>query len=233
MIEEFRSLRTHIRHRLMRLRGRGKPYAEFYADVMKMRAEKDPKLAVGGMWEEMGRLQFEFLTGRGLAERHRLLDIGCGSLRGGLHFIRHLAPGNYCGVDISPEILDAARKHVAEAGLLEKRPQLGHVRDLKWNDFNPAPADYALAFSVLTHMPMEDVEDCFAHLDRVIAPGGTLYATVFLAEKARVNREGDTFWHRLDDVRAAAARHGWRAELVEDFEHPRGQKMLQISRERD
>ncbi len=38
---------------------------------------------VGGMWEEIGRLQFEFLRARGLKPSHRLLDIGCGSLRGG------------------------------------------------------------------------------------------------------------------------------------------------------
>ena len=34
---------------------------------------------VGGMWDEIGRLQFEFLRARGLKPNHRLLDIGCGS----------------------------------------------------------------------------------------------------------------------------------------------------------
>src|SRR5205807_6035012 len=55
---------------------------------------------VGGAWEEIGRLQFEFLTGNGLKPHHRLLDVGCGALRGGLHFIRYLDEGNYVGVDL-------------------------------------------------------------------------------------------------------------------------------------
>jgi hypothetical protein len=39
---------------------------------------------VGGLWEELGRLQFEFLVGAGLRPEMRLLDIGCGCPRGGV-----------------------------------------------------------------------------------------------------------------------------------------------------
>ena len=43
--------------------------------------------AVGGLWEEMRRLQFDFLANQGLKPDHKLLDIGCGSMRGGVHFV--------------------------------------------------------------------------------------------------------------------------------------------------
>lgn len=54
---------------------------------------------VRGSWEELGRLQFEYLLANGLQREHRLLDIGCGALRGALHFIKHRAPVNYLGID--------------------------------------------------------------------------------------------------------------------------------------
>jgi hypothetical protein len=56
---------------------------------------------VGGEWDEIGRLQFDFLKGAGLKLRHVLLDVGCGRLRGGVHFVAYLERGNYVGIDIN------------------------------------------------------------------------------------------------------------------------------------
>lgn len=39
---------------------------------------------VGGLWDEIGLLQFEFLKSRGLKPHHVLVDIACGSLRAGV-----------------------------------------------------------------------------------------------------------------------------------------------------
>jgi hypothetical protein len=57
--------------------------------------------AVGGLWDEIGRLQFDYFVSQGLVPHHRLLDLGCGSLRGGVHFIAYLDPDRYSGVDRS------------------------------------------------------------------------------------------------------------------------------------
>jgi len=38
---------------------------------------------VGGMWDEIGDLQFGFMVKNGLRMNSNLLDIGCGCLRGG------------------------------------------------------------------------------------------------------------------------------------------------------
>ena len=79
---------------------------------------------VGGMWEEIGRLQFEFLRARGLKPGHRLLDIGCGSLRGGIHAIKYLDTGNYYGLDINPSLIEGGRHELRLAGLTHKNPHL-------------------------------------------------------------------------------------------------------------
>src|SRR5436309_1445834 len=83
----------------------GNPYLKQLTDRdIRKGAHRD---AVGGMWDEIGRLQFEFIRGRGLQQGHKLLDVGCGSLRGGVHFARYLDAGNYYGTDLNPSYLKA------------------------------------------------------------------------------------------------------------------------------
>ena len=86
---------------------------------------------VGGRWEELGRLQFRYLCSQGLLPHHRLMDIGCGSLRGGVHFAHYLDPGGYYGVDRNASLLKAGldvelqAARVGPAGQeLDLRPKL-------------------------------------------------------------------------------------------------------------
>src|SRR6516165_1422491 len=85
--------------------------------------------AVGGLWEDMGRLQLDFLTSQGLKPEHKLLDIGCGSMRGGVHFVSYLEKGNYSGVDRDRALLDAGRIELESHGLLWKAPLLAEITD--------------------------------------------------------------------------------------------------------
>jgi SAM-dependent methyltransferase len=103
------------------------------------------------MWEEIGSLQFDFLVRQGLQPNHYLLDVGCGSLRGGIHFVRYLDTGHYFGIDISKELLDAGKYELEINRLTSKNPVLCEMGDF---DF-PSLAqtfDYALAQSVFTHL---------------------------------------------------------------------------------
>ncbi len=52
--------------------------------------EKAHRGLVGGLWDELGKLQLDFLTESGLKPSHKLLDIGCGCLRGGVHYVKYL-----------------------------------------------------------------------------------------------------------------------------------------------
>ena len=53
-------------------------------NMKKAVADGHHREVIGGMWEELGRLQKRFLIEQGLKPDHRFLDMGCGSLRAGV-----------------------------------------------------------------------------------------------------------------------------------------------------
>jgi hypothetical protein len=57
------------------------------------------RLYVGGAWDEIGKLQFDFLKQQGLKPYHYLLDIACGALRLGVRAIPYLERGHYLGIE--------------------------------------------------------------------------------------------------------------------------------------
>src|SRR5687767_4171104 len=84
-------------------------------------ADGEHRRVVGGMWDLVGRLQFDHLVASGLTPQMRLADIGCGALRGGVHFIDHLDNGNYFGLDLNQSLLDAGYDvELATLGLQHK-----------------------------------------------------------------------------------------------------------------
>jgi SAM-dependent methyltransferase len=144
--------------------------------------------AVGGKWEVLGKLQFDFLVAEGLTPEHYLLDIGCGSLRGGLHFIDYLAPGHYAGIEQNAEVLAAGTTELENAGVTDKDPQLAVRNDFAATGFGQS-FDFALAQSVFTHLTFNSIVRCLAEVDRVLKPGGRFYATFFASPGPRLHIE--------------------------------------------
>ena len=64
---------------------------------------------VGGLWDEVDRLQFDFLVRQGLRPQHRLLGVGCGCgcFRGASNSRRYLEPGRYYGLDADASLIEA------------------------------------------------------------------------------------------------------------------------------
>ena len=160
------------------LRLRHRDHVSYYRAVMRSDAARGDEGAVGSRtheaWLKLGQMQFDYLVGHGLKPGMRMLEIGCGNLRAGRLFIDYLDAGNYYGIDISPDILLAAQRTLAEAGLQHKLPHLTLVQDLKL-DFLPAGYfDVVHAHSVFSHCPLEVIDECLAHVGRVMKPGGYL-----------------------------------------------------------
>jgi SAM-dependent methyltransferase len=208
----------------------GADYLDAYVRHTDRRVARDPHKAVGGEWERLGRLQFDFLVAEGLAPYHRLLDIGCGTLRGGRHFIRHLEAGNYTGTDISPAALAYAARLVEAEGLVGKRPRLllSSTRRLDFAELVGESFDFLLAQSVFTHLPPEPIEACFRHLRRVMHRRSVFYFTFWPAE-AHARTGHKTFRQPPAFFAELARRHGFRLEdRAHAYPHPRGQRMLRL-----
>src|SRR5438067_3875465 len=130
-------------------------------------------------WDYLGKLQLDYLVERGLEPGHHLLDVGCGPLRAGVHFIRYLEPGHYAGVDIRPELLEAARTvELPRHGLEAKEPLLLASDHFEFGKLGQT-FDYAIAQSVFTHLPLNSIIRCLVEMSRVLNPGGRFYATIY------------------------------------------------------
>lgn len=197
---------------------------------------------VGGMWEEMGKLQFDYLVKEGLKPEHRLLDVGCGSLRGGVHFIKYLEKGRYFGIDINKSLLDAGRGELKRIGLEGRKPVL-----IQTDSFSLEPLgvkfDYVLAQSVFTHLPINNIIRCIMNIDKVLSSGGRFYATFFENPKGKHNLlpeeheqsdgtnlvtffDKDPFHYDFDLFNWICEGTGMEVEYIGNWNHPRDQKMM-------
>jgi SAM-dependent methyltransferase len=125
--------------------------------------------------------QIDFLQRVGLAKQHQLLDLGCGTLRGGLPLIGYLSAGNYTGIDIRADIIEEALRELEEAGLEERYPRIGHVESLDGLDLR-ASYDFIWAFGVLMHLDDPDLDVALAFASRHLRADGTFYANVHLGD---------------------------------------------------
>lgn len=138
-------------------------------------------------WEQHGQAQVDYLTGQGLQPQHYLLDIGCGPLRGGIHFVRYLETGHYYGVDKNAGVLEMAEEvELRRHGLVEKQPTLRADESFDFPSLGQT-FDYAWAQSVFTHLPVNSIIRCVMNAEKVLAPGGRFYATFYENEQGKRN----------------------------------------------
>jgi len=205
-------------------------YLSKYAKYMDDMVKEDPYSAVGGKWRKLGKMQYLFLTSRGLVPYYSVLDIGCGTLRGGLHFIKRLDPWRYVGIDISSEAILHGKKLVEDFKLSYKFPKLIVNKDLKFRKFYGTKFDYILAHSVFTHLPSDCILECLENIGKIMHRESLFYFTFFYADEEKQAeaykfRYPTTFFERLGEE------HGFRVvDVSSEYSHPRGQKMLEVKK---
>jgi SAM-dependent methyltransferase len=191
------------------------------------------------LWEELGELQLTYLTGQGLRPEHNLLDVGCGPLRAGVHFIRYLEPGRYYGVDKNQAALEEAQElELPPAEIAEKRPTLAAMSDFGFERLGQQ-FDFAIAQSVFTHLYLNEITQCLLKLEHVLKPGGRFYASFFLNPDGKRNLDDIQQTDRVvthferDFFHYDVAAFEWICEgtslsvsYLGDWNHPRNQKML-------
>jgi len=216
------------------LRARYRDHVSYYRAVMKSDAAKSPEAAVGSKsherWLALGQMQFDYLIEHGLKPGDRMLEIGCGNLRAGRLFIDYLEPGHYYGIDISPDILLAAQETIVRYGLQGKMPYLTPVSDLRFSFLPDHYFTVVHAHSVFSHSPIEVIDECLAHVGRVMAPDGFFDFTFDRTEGEEHHVLREDFYYRTETLIALAERHGLRARFMEDWEkRPHGQSKIRVT----
>jgi cyclopropane fatty-acyl-phospholipid synthase-like methyltransferase len=200
-------------------------------------ARGDHRAFVGGLWEELGRLQLDYLVRAGLLPHHQLLDVGCGALRGGVHFVRYLQADRYCGLDVNASLLAAGAIELTREGLADRGAQLLADPQFSVSRFGRR-FDRAVAVSVFTHLPMNVILRCLHNVAAALAEDGVFHATYFDAPASihlepithqpggiTTQFDADPFHYSRDEIRAMAQGCGLDVSFDSDWGHPRAQVM--------
>lgn len=201
---------------------------------------------VGGLWDSIGLYQLNILTKLGLLPEMKLLDIGCGCLRGGIHAIRYLNKGNYFGVDSNASLLYAGyHTELKSAGLQDKLPISNLVKEENF-DFSLIPTmfQFAIAFSLFTHLPLNHIKLCLTKLAPKLEPNCAFVATYFRCPTdsawgaCMISSQGevktwphrDPYHYKISDFFWCIENLPWVLEDIGDLSHPRGQQFLLFRR---
>lgn len=180
-------------------------------------------------YDQMAAVQFNLMTSLGLRGHHRLLDIGCGSLRAGKLFIPYLLPERYFGID-QQWLIDEGVLHELGQDMVDiKQPRFDYNMQFRLTAFH-RQFDYIIAQSIFSHATAVQIRTCLAQAAKVMKPTA-IFAATFLAGKLNYNGEE---WAYPGIVSYNPV---FMAELVEeaglvyeplDFPHPEGQRWFAI-----
>lgn len=174
-------------------------------------------------YDLVSAMTFNLLTVCGLRQHHRVLDIGCGSLRLGRLLIPYLNPGNYFGLEPNKWLVDDGIRYEVGPSFMQMR-RATMVHDTTLASLDAADKfDYMVAQSIFSHTAPDLLTQWLQEAACHLQDSGYLLATII---------EGDTpcegsGWiypecveFPLDYVRRVAAEQGLEV-LPLNWYHPR------------
>ncbi|MAE67401.1 MAG: hypothetical protein CMJ18_24335 [Phycisphaeraceae bacterium] len=202
------------------------------------------KVFVGGpvrVFERMGRSQLITLLHAGLYPHSKVLDIGCGCLRGGYWLIHFLDPGCYFGIEPNREMLEAGRDGLLEEGLLEaKQPRFDHHDDFGFSRFG-VKFDFVIARSIWSHASKSQIEKMLDEFAAHAHPKSVFLASYLRPSlmkrdykgagwvgKSHQSQEAGLVYHKLQWIAETCAGRGLEA-TEPGFEMFNGQRWLYIT----
>ena len=204
------------------------------------------KDAVGGLWDVIGPLQCKFLVEQGLKPEHYVLDVGCGSLRGGIHCIDYLDDKHYFGIDKDTQLITMGVEYEMKKRQILKAPILRVMEDFDFDALHQK-FDFAIAQSVFTHLPWNSILRCLVNIQKVLTPNGKFFATFFendhpekgmhlqpiiQSEEITTHMDRDPFHYEFDVFHDLAKRSGLMVKYIGAWKHPRNQKMMLFMKKR-
>jgi hypothetical protein len=198
-------------------------------------AKKGHRGYVGGLWEEIGQLQFDFLLSRGLKPSSYLIDIACGSLRLGVKAIPYLDCSHYLGIEKEPGLVAAGlEKELDPKVKEEKQPVIIVNRAFEFEKLGHK-GDFAIAHALFTQLPPRLINLCFKEIWRALNNDGVFYATYHetkqkIKNPSRPHDQG-RFVYTQTEMCAFGENNGFVSHYIGDWGHPRRQVMMEYRKE--
>jgi len=177
-------------------------------------------------------LQFSLLIALGLRQHHALLDIGCGSLRGGRLALMYLEPERYFGIEPEHWLIAQGVKHEIGQDLIDlKRPSFDDDGDFTLSVFGRT-FDYLIAQSIFSHATQAQIHRCLDEALKVMAPSSLFVANFAEGDE---NYTGDTWvypgcsYYTMDHMIEMVESHGLACKPVA-WPHPIGLSWILIHR---
>ncbi len=159
-------------------------------------------------WEMKRNFQIGFLKSVGLKPQHYVLDIGCGTLRGGIPIIEYLEKKHYFGFDSRKQVIEEAQLEALECGVSEKHPQLFCFDNIAQASFEQ-DFDYIWAFSVLMHMNDSILNDTLGIVKSDLSTDGRFFANVNIGRtQTKSWLDFPVVWRTMSFYENVCAAHG-------------------------
>jgi SAM-dependent methyltransferase len=196
--------------------------------AVRLQHRLDSMVGPVGYWKELQRYQIDLLKRMGLLPHHRLLDVGCGPLQGGLAFIEYLEPGRYFGVDIRQSAIEEARKQVARARLIEKKPVITISRSFGMDELRGLQFDFIWCCQTMYHLDETLLGSLFEKVSLMLTPDGKFLGDII----GYPNNVADSscwngfrfFLHTVESISSKAHGFGLSVQAmgtIEEFGYPR------------
>jgi cyclopropane fatty-acyl-phospholipid synthase-like methyltransferase len=201
---------------------------------------------VGGIWESQSELQLSLSQKYGLTPDSKLLDFGCGCLRGGIKFIKFLNKGNYYGIDVNIGLLKAGLDYeILRYNLQDKVITSNFLITSEFEvDYFKVQFDMIIAQSVFTHLTLNHfcyfMEKCYNSLKNK----GTIIVSfwfieeyedltkdkLFLSENFSMKTSYifDSYHYKFSQIKKLVE-DKWNVSLLDDY-HPRKQKFILLTK---
>ena len=193
-------------------------------------------------FETGGREQLIYLLAAGINPSSKVVDLGCGVLRGGYWLIHFLDSGCYCGIEPHRERLEMGIHRILEQEILEsKRPRFDTNAHFDTSVFCEK-FDFFLAYSVWTHASKPQIRAMLDSFFRDSQENGVFLTSYLPASWRHPDYQGNQWhgtshesdvpgciYHSFRWIKAECARRGLIArKLHRDKSH--GQFWIQITR---
>jgi len=195
------------------------------------------------VWDSLGKMQLDFMVGHGLQPQHKFLEVGCGALRGGIHFIRYLNDHQYYGLDKEPALIDAGVSvELPKAGLCDVKANFGVAPDVDLSFVPPDVSfDFAWSMAVFIHIGQDMVEKAITRVLERMRSGGLFFATFHVSRDRMIHTsrplDNHNAWRKNEHwsveypfaaLREMARGAGGEAKYIGAWGHPANKRNRQM-----